>query len=125
MKRLFFIWLAVVFTGVCCNLNAQEKLETSDKALSAQFKFEISVLNAEIKALKLKSKGDQKNLELRSELVSKQEELKDVKSKKKIIDDAIKSKAASEKATIKAEKAAIKAQKHAEDAKKLREKEKI
>jgi len=125
MKRLFFIWLAVVFTGVCFTSHAQEKHETSDKALSAQYKFEISVLNAEIKALKLKSKGDQKNLELRSELVSKQEELKDVKSKKKIIDDAIKSKAASEKATIKAEKAAIKAQKHAEDAKKLREKEKI
>jgi len=125
MKRLFFIWLAIVFTGVCYTNHAQGKPEPSDKALSAQYKFEISVLNSEIKTLKIKSKGDQKNLELRSELVSKQEQLKEVKSKKKIIDDAIKSKAASEKATIKAEKAALKAQKHAEDAKQLKARENL
>ena len=125
MKRLFFIWLAIVFTGVSYTSHAQGKPEPSDKALSAQYKFEISVLNSEIKTLKIKSKGDQKNLELRSELVSKQEQLKEVKSKKKIIDDAIKSKAASEKATIKAEKAALKAQKHAEDAKQLKARENL
>ena len=111
MKKIILVWLAFVFSGVCCVIHAQEKPELSDKALSAQYKFEISVLNAEIKTLRIKSKGDQKNLELRSELIDKQEQLKEVKSKKRIIDNAIKTKAASEKAAIKAEKAELKAQK--------------
>ena len=81
-------------------------------------------MNSEIKTAKLKLKGEPKNREFRADLENKQAQLKDVKSKKKIIDDAIKSKAASEKAAKKAEKAERDAQRKADDAQRLREKEK-
>ena len=110
------IALASVFSAA----SAQDKSDSSDKALSAQYKHDIDVLNSEIKTAKLKLKADQKNPDLRSDLKIKQEQLKNVKSKKKIIDDAIKSKAAAEKAAKKAEKAEKKAQKSANDAQRLR-----
>jgi hypothetical protein len=56
-------------------------------------------------------KTDKSNFELKSNLDVKQAKLKDVKSQKKIIDDAIKSQAASEKAAKKAVAAARKAAK--------------
>ena len=131
MKKLFLFCVAIALTGVCGALNAQNKSTLSDKTLSAEYKQEIKVLDAEIKTLKVKLKGDPKNAELRSDLDVKQTALKDVKGKKKVIDDAIKSKAASEKAAKNAEKAAKKAEKaqqkadsSASDAQKLKEKEK-
>ena len=123
--------MAVTLTSVFGALFAQDKSNLSDKALSAQYKYEIDVLNSEIKTVKIKLKADQKNAELRSDLETKEAKLKEVKSKKKIIDDAIKSKAASEKADKKADKAAQKAdnaqrnaEKRAKDAQQLKESEK-
>ena len=124
MKRILLLLMAVALTGVFNAIQAQNKAELSDKALSAQYKHEIDVLNLEIKTLKVKLKGDPKNTEFRADLEDKQAQLKDVKSKKKIIDDAIKSKAASEKAAKKAEKAEKQAQQRANEAQKLRDKEK-
>jgi hypothetical protein len=123
MKKILLLCMAIVLTGVFSVTLAQNKPELSDKALSAQYKYEIDVLNSEIKTVKIKLKADQKNPALRADLEDKQAKLKDVRSKKKIIDDAIKSKAASEKAAKKAEKAEKKAQQSADDAQKLRSKE--
>ena len=131
MKKLFLLCMAIALTGVCSTLYAQNKSALSDKTLSAEYKQQITVLNSEIKTVRIKLKGDPKNSELRSDLDAKQAELKDVKGKKKVIDDAIKNKAASEKAAKNAEKAAKKAEKaqqkadrSARDAQKLKEKEK-
>ena len=124
MKKILLLGMVIALTGVFSAASAQNKSELSDKALSAQYKRDIDVLNSEIKTAKLKLKSDQKNLELRSDLEDKQAQLKEAKSKKKIIDDAIKSKAAAEKAAKKAEKAEQDAQKRANDAQKLRENQK-
>ena len=115
--------MVMALTGVFSTINAQNKSGLSDKALSAQYKQEIDVLNSEIKTLKIKLKADKENTDLKKELAVKQVELKDVKEKKKIIDNAISSKAASEKANKKAEKAQEKADKHAVNAQKVKEKE--
>jgi len=130
MKKIFLLCMAVALTGIFGALNAQDKSELSNKAVSAQYKYEIDVLNSEIKTAKIKLKADQNNLELRKDLEEKQTQLKEVKVKKKIIDDAIKSKAASEKAAKKAEKASEKAEKaqlnaekKAANAQQLKEKE--
>ena len=112
--------MVMALTGVFSTINAQNKSGLSDKALSAQYKQEIDVLNSEIKTLKIKLKADKENTDLKKELAVKQVELKDVKEKKKIIDNAISSKAASEKANKKAEKAQEKADKHAVNAQKLK-----
>jgi len=112
--------MVIALTGVFSTINAQNKSGLSDKALSAQYKQEIDVLNSEIKTLKIKLKADKENTDLKKELAVKQVELKDVKEKKKIIDNAISSKAASEKANKKAEKAQEKADKHAVNAQKLK-----
>jgi len=118
MKKIFLLCMAIALTGVFNVLHAQDKSGLSDKALSAQYKYEIDVLNSEIKTTKIKLKADQNNLDLRKELEEKQSELKDLKAKKQVVDDAIKSKAASEKATKKAEKASEKAEKAQIDAEK-------
>ena len=110
--------MAVALTGVFSVSNAQNRAGVSDKALSAEYKYEIDVLNSEIKTTKVKLKADQKNPQLRADLEGKQAKLKEVKSKKKIVDNAIKSQAASEKATKKAEKAAKKADKAQQTAEK-------
>ena len=123
MKKVFILFMTVALTGVLNVTYAQSKTELSDKALSAQYKHEIDVLNSEIKTAKLKLKGDQTNRGLRADLENKQTQLKEVKSKKKIVDDAIKSKANAEKAAKKAEKAEKKAQQSADEAQKLRQKE--
>ena len=113
--------MAIALTGVFSAVNAQNKSGLSDKALSAQYKQEIDVLNAEIKTLKVKLKADKANTEYKKELAVKEVEVKEAKANKKIIDNAIKSKAASEKAQKNAEKAQKKADKAAEDAKKVKE----
>ena len=123
MKKIFLLCMAVVLAGVFNMTHAQNKSELSDKALSAQYKHEIDVLNSEIKTAKIKLKGEPKNNAFRADLEQKQSQLKEVKTKKKVIDDAIKSKAASEKAAQKAEKAEKNAQRRADDAQKVRERE--
>jgi hypothetical protein len=106
------------------SINAQNKSELSDKDLSDQYKQEIKILESEIKTVKIKLKADRNNIDLKTDLTVKSEKLKDLKSKKNIIDKAIKSKAASEKAVKKAEKAQQKAQQAASDAQKLKEQKK-
>jgi len=123
MKKIFLLCMAVVLAGVFNMTHAQNKSELSDKALSAQYKHEIDVLNSEIKTAKIKLKGEPKNNAFRADLEQKQSQLKEVKTKKKVIDDAIKSKAASEKAAQKAEKAEKNAQRRADDAQKVRDRE--
>ena len=130
MKKIILLGMAIALTGIFGALGAQDKTGLSNKALSAEYKYEIDLLSSEIKTAKIKLKADQKNPELRAELESKEEQLKEVKKKKKIIDDAIKSQAASQKAVTKADKAAKKADKaqqdaeqRADDAQRLKEKE--
>lgn len=113
--------MAIALTGVFGTISAQSGL--SDKALSAQYKHEIEVLSSEIKTVKVKLKADKTNTDLQADLAVKQAQLKEVKSKKDVIDKAIKSKSASEKAAKKAEKAQQKAEKHASNAQQLRESE--
>jgi hypothetical protein len=121
MKKLFLLLMTIALTGVFSVINAQDKSGLSDKALSAQYKHEINLLNSEIKTVKIKLKADKDNSELKKDLAVKQEDLKELKSKKGVIDKAIKSKAAAEKAQSKAEKAQKKAEKSASDAQRLRE----
>lgn len=114
----------VALTGVFGTINAQDKSGLSDKALSAQYKQQIDVLSSEIKTVKVKLKGDKTNADLQGELATKQAQLKTAKSKKDVIDKAIKSKDASEKAAKKAEKAQEKAEKHAANAQQMKDNEK-
>ena len=108
MKKMLLLCLAITLTGV---FNATHSQELSNKALSAQYKYEIDALNSNIKTTKLKLKADQNNTELRSTLNTQQVKMKELQSEKKIIDKAIKSQSASEKAVKKAEKAARQADK--------------
>jgi len=117
MKRIVLFFMMVILTGI---ISAQDRSELSDKALSALYKQEIAVLNSEIKTVKVKLKADKENGGLKGDLAVKQEQLKELKSKKKVIDNAIKSKEASEKAAKKAEKAQKKAEKHAVEAQKMK-----
>ena len=121
MKKIILLFMVMALTGVFSTINAQNKSGLSDKALSAQYKQEIDILSSEIKTLKVKLKADKANSEFKKELAVKEVELKEVKANKKIIDNAIKSKASSEKAQKNAEKAQKKADKAAEDAKKVKE----
>lgn len=121
MKKLFLLFMTIALTGVFDTVNAQSNSGLSDKALSAQYKQEIDILTSEIKTIKVKLKADSANSDLKKELAVKEVQLKEAKANKKIIDNAIKSKAASEKAQKKAEKAQKKADNAADDAKKLKE----
>ena len=121
MKKVVLLIMAIALTGVFGAINAQGKSGLSDKALSAQYKHEIDVLASEIKTIKIKLKTDKENTALKGDLSVKNEQLKELKSKKKVIDDAIKSKASAEKAQDKAEKAQKKAEKNAANAQKVRE----
>ena len=116
MKKVLLFCIGIMLTGLFSVIHAQGRNELSDKALSAQYKHEIDVLNSEVKTLKIKQKTDKSNFALQSDLSVKQAKLKELKSEKKIIDNAIKSKAASEKAAKQAEKAAQKAEKAQQNA---------
>ena len=120
MKKILLFCITLTITGLFNVIQAQNRSGISDKALSDQYKHEINVLNLEIKTLKVKLKGEPRNVVFRSELESKQAKLKEVKSNKKTVDNAIKSKVAAEKAAKKAEKANKTAQKRAEEAQKLK-----
>lgn len=114
--------MTIALTNVFGIVRAQDKTELSDKALSVKYKQEIDILASEIKTIKLKLKADKDNSELTKDLAVKTEQLKDLKEKKQVIDTAIKSKAASEKAALKAERAAEKAERAKRDAERAAQK---
>ena len=115
--------MTMVLAGMFNAINAQNTSNLSDEALSAQYKHEINVLNSQIKTLKLQLKTDKENGPLKVDLAVKQAQLKELKNKKSVIDDAIKSKNAAAKAAKKANDAQRKAEQLASDAQKLKEKE--
>jgi hypothetical protein len=84
---------------------------------------EMDVMKSEIKTLKLKLKSDKENVDLKANLREKTEAFNVVKDKKAVIDKAIKSKKASEKAQDKAAKAQDKAAKAANEAQKVKNNE--
>ncbi|MDR1724445.1 MAG: hypothetical protein LBR84_10970 [Tannerella sp.] len=122
MKKIVLILMTIALTNVFGIVRAQDKTELSDKALSVKYKQEIDILASEIKTIKLKLKADKDNSELTKDLAVKTEQLKDLKEKKQVIDTAIKSKAASEKAALKAERAAEKAERAKRDAERAAQK---
>lgn len=105
------------------NSAPQNDKTLTNAQLSTQYKRQIDVINNEIKTLKSQAKlykdDVAKSAEIASMLGSKKSELKDVKSKKKVVDNAIKMEKASQKAAKKAEKAQRKAQEAAAKASQL------
>lgn len=95
-------------------VDAQSRKVLSNAELSEQYKLEIVVLNNEIKTLKSKAKlykaDSVKSAAVATELATKKAELSEVKTKKNIVDKALKTEKASKKATEKAEKAKKKAE---------------
>lgn len=120
MKKFFklVMVMAMLCMPVICNAE-DESAMIQNKALSSQYKRQITILGHELKALKAKVKANPSDINLSVELEKKKVELKDVKEKKKIVDTAIKTEKASQKAAKAAEKAKIKAAKAAEKAGKL------
>jgi hypothetical protein len=112
--------MALMLTCTVSIVKAQDGSK-SDKELSNQYKSEIDILNSEIKTLKLKLKADKENVTLKSEIKDKTDAQKVIKGKKSVIDKAIKSQKASEKAADKANKAQQKAEKAAKAAKEVKE----
>jgi type IV secretory pathway VirB10-like protein len=113
--------MALMFTCTLNIVKAQDISTKSDKELSDQYKAEMNILKSEIKTLKLKLKTDKDNVVLKSEIKQKTEDFNLVKEKKTVIDRAIKSRKASEKATAKAEKARQEAEKAEKAAKQIKE----
>ena len=113
--------LALVMALFCLPVvsNAQSEDMVKNKALSTQYKNEITIASHELKALKAKVKANPGDVQLNVELEQKKVALKELKEKKKIVDGAIKTENASLKAAKAAEKAKIKAAKAAEKAQKL------
>lgn len=117
-KGLKYALIAAMFCmPVVCSAQSEDMVK--NKALSAQYKSEITIANHELKALKAKVKANPSDVTLNVELEKKKVELKDLKGKKKIVDDAIKTEKASLKAAKAAEKAKAKAAKAAEKAQQL------
>lgn len=94
----------------------------TDAQLSAQYKKEIAVKNAEIKTIKAKMKADPNDTSLSAELASLKAALEELKSDKKTIDANIRAQKAAEKAEKKLKAAKEKAEKAAEKAKEVRKK---
>jgi hypothetical protein len=123
MKKLIALCMALMLTCTLSIVKAQDVSKLSDKELSEKYNADMNVLKSEIKTLKLKQKADKDNVTLKSEIRQKTEDFNVVKDKKTVIDKAIKSQKASEKATQNAEKAQQKADKAAKAAKQVKEKE--
>ena len=121
MKRFILLFTVIALTGVFNSINAQDKAALSDKELSIRYKQEIKILELEIKTIKEKLKADKENSDLKTALTEKLDQLEEVKSKRNVINKAIKSKATAEKAAEKAETAQKKAEKAAADAKRIKE----
>jgi hypothetical protein len=117
MKRLLLLFTAIALTGAFSPINALDKVAMSDKGLSNQYK-------QEIKTIKVKLEADRQNSVLKNRIDGKTDQLKDPKSKKIIINNAIKSKIAAENAVPKAEKAKKKAEKAVADAQRTKEEKK-
>lgn len=119
MNKLFKCALLMAVLCMPAVSNADDDAMVQNKALSAQYKSQITILGHEMKALKAKIKANPTDTNLRVELETKKGELDSIKEKKKIVDDAIKADKASQKAAKAAEKAKLKAEKAAEKASKL------
>ena len=102
------------------SMTAFAQTEKTNKELSTEYKHQIAILNAEIKTLKAKSKADPTNAEYITEMAAKKADLADVKNKKKIVDTAIKTEKANQKAIEKAEKAKKKAEAAAKAAEEMK-----
>ena len=113
----FALILAMLSMPVVCSAQSEDMVK--NKALSAQYKSDITIVNHEWKALKAKVKANPSDVNLNVELEKKKVELKDLKGKKKIVDQAIKAEKASLKAAKKAEKAKVKMEKAAQKAQQL------
>ena len=122
MKKSLLLCMAIALTGIFGVLYAQDRSNLSDKALSAQYKHEIGVLNSEIKTARIRLNADKGNPDLRLDLEQKQIMLKEVRGKKQVIDAAIKTRESSEKAARKAEKATAKAERASHKAVKAQQK---
>ena len=119
MKKIFKITLLMSMLCMPVVCNAQSEDMVKNKALSAQYKSQITIASHELKALKAKVKANPSDVTLNVDLEKKKVEIKDLKEKKKIVDDAIKAEKASVKATKAAEKARLKAEKAAKKAQTL------
>lgn len=119
MNKLFKCALLMAVLCMPAVSNADDDAMVQNKALSAQYKSQITILGHEMKALKAKIKANPTDTQLRVELESKKAEVDALKEKKKIVDTAIKADKAHQKAVKAAEKAKKKAEKAAEDASKL------
>lgn len=113
----YAVMLALFSLPVVCNAQSEDMVK--NKALSAQYKSDITIASHELKALKARVKANPSDVNLNVELEKKKIALKDLKDKKKIVDDAIKTEKASLKAAKAAEKAKIKAEKAAQKAQTL------
>ena len=92
----------------------------ADEQLSAELKNKISILKADIKALKARKKADPTNAEFVADINAKTAELKEATSKKKIVDNAIKVNKKSAKETKQASNANKKNEKAQSEADLLR-----
>ena len=101
--KLKSIIVAVAFMATPAIAFAQST--KADEQLSEELKNQISILKADIKALKARKKADPKNITILSELSQKQTELKENKRHKKIFDNAISASNKAQKETKQAEKA--------------------
>ena len=119
MNKFFKCALLMAVLCMPAVSNADDDAMVQNKALSAQYKSQITILGHEMKALKAKIKANPTDTQLRVELESKKAEVDALKEKKKIVDTAIKADKAHQKAVKAAEKAKQKAAKAAEDASKL------
>lgn len=113
----YAVMLALFSLPVVCSAQSEDMVK--NKALSAQYKSDITIASHELKALKARVKANPSDVNLNVELEKKKIALKDLKDKKKIVDDAIKTEKASLKAAKAAEKAKIKAEKAAQKAQTL------
>jgi hypothetical protein len=113
----YAVMLALFSLPVVCNAQSEDMVK--NKALSAQYKSDITIASHELKALKARVKANPSDVNLNVELEKKKIALKELKDKKKIVDDAIKTEKASLKAAKAAEKAKIKAEKAAQKAQTL------
>lgn len=117
MKKCFKFVLVMAMLCLPFISNAEDDTAMiQNKALSAQYKSQITISSHELKALKARVKANPSDMKLNVEMEQKKAELKDLKEKKKIVDTAIKTEKASRRAEKAAEKAKIKAAKAAEKA---------
>ena len=116
MKKLFKFALLMAILGMPLTGNAEDDSFVRNKALSAQYKSQIKILNHEIKALKVRIKANPSDIDTQVAMEKKKEELKGIKEKKSIVDNAVKTEKAAQKAAKAAEKARIKAEKAAQKA---------